>query len=176
MCDSNGSYIVAKGEIFVRSDDNTNRRDKNLKFKNNAPVRSRISKINNTFVDNTEDHDIIMPIYNLLEYSDNYSMTLGSLGNCYRDKVNNDANENNTAGNYGTHKIETTTRKYFECKTKIIGGTLANTNRLDAEVLVPLKYLSNFFRFLNLPLINCEMGAWFDIAKKFCNSEILRTL
>ena len=50
-----------------------------LTFKNNAPFRSCVSKINNTFISNAENLDIAMPRYNLLEYSDNYSMTSGSL-------------------------------------------------------------------------------------------------
>ena len=57
-----------------------------------APFSSCISKINNTFVDNAEGFDIVMPMYNLLEYSDDYSMTSGSLWSYYRDKVNNAAN------------------------------------------------------------------------------------
>ena len=61
------------------------KRDKNLSFKNNAPCRSYISKINDTFIENAEDLDIVMPMYNLLEYSDNYSMTSESLWNYYRD-------------------------------------------------------------------------------------------
>ena len=54
-------------------------------FKNNAPIRSCISKINSTLIDNAEGLDIIMPIYNLLEYSQSCSMTSGSLWNYYRD-------------------------------------------------------------------------------------------
>ena len=67
---------------------------KKLTFKNNAPFRSCISKINNTFIDSAEDLDIVMPMYNLLEYSDNYSMALRSLWNYYRDEINDDSNEN----------------------------------------------------------------------------------
>ena len=52
-----------------------------------------MSKINNIFVENAEDLDIVMPMYNLLEYSENYSMTSVSLLNCYRDEINYDANE-----------------------------------------------------------------------------------
>ena len=66
---------------------------KNLTFKNNSSFRSSISKINNTFTDNAEDLNIFIPMYNLLEYSDNYSVTSGSLWSYYGDKVNNDANE-----------------------------------------------------------------------------------
>ena len=53
-------------------------------FKNHASLRSCITKINNTFVDNSEDLDIVMPMYNLLEYGDHYSMTSGSLWNYYK--------------------------------------------------------------------------------------------
>ena len=58
-----------------------------------------MTKINNTFIDNTEDLDIVMPMYNLLQYSDNYTMTSGRLWNYYRDEVNADVNKNNDAGN-----------------------------------------------------------------------------
>ena len=111
-------------------------------FKNNVPFRSCILKINNTFIDN--DLDIGMLIYNLLEYTDNYSMTLGSFWNYYRDEVNDDANENNDAGNHEINNKKTTTSKSFEYKTKIIGSTPNNNSKTDAEVAVTLKYLSNF--------------------------------
>ena len=65
--------------------------------KNNALFKSCISKM--TFTDNAEYHDIIMLIYNPLEYMDNYSMKLGSLWNYYRDEVNHAANENNDHNN-----------------------------------------------------------------------------
>ena len=55
--------------------------------------------MNNTFIDDAEDLDIVMPMYNLLKYRDNYSMTSGILWNYYRDELNGDANENNAAGN-----------------------------------------------------------------------------
>ena len=72
-----------------------NRINKEPAFKNNAPFRSCISKINNIFIDNAEDLDIVLPMCNLLEYSDNFSMTSGSLWNYCRDVVNDDANEYN---------------------------------------------------------------------------------
>ena len=73
-----------------------NRRIKKLTFKNIAPFRSCRSKINNTFIDNAEDLDIVTTMYNLSEFNDNYSITSGSLWNYYRDEVNDDANEINT--------------------------------------------------------------------------------
>ena len=91
---------------------------KKLTFKNNAPFRSRTSKINNLFIDNAEDLDIVMPMYSLLEYSNHYSITLGSLWNYHRDEINDDANENNPARN----KIninKTIASSSFKYKTKL---------------------------------------------------------
>ena len=65
-------------------------------------------------VDNAEDLDIVMPMYNLLEYNDGYSMTLTSLWNYYKEEVNDDVNENNPASNHRINKNKTTTSKSFE--------------------------------------------------------------
>ena len=80
-------------------------------------------------------------------------MTSGSLWNSYRDEVKYSANEIDDNDNQ-INSNKTTTSKSFEYKTKIIGSTL---NILDKEVTVQLKYVSNFWRFLDLPLINCEI-------------------
>ena len=69
--------------------------------------------------------------------------------------MNDDENENDNANNR-INNSKTITSKYFEYKTKIIGSTPKNNNILDAEVVVPLKYLTNFWRFLDLLLVNCE--------------------
>ena len=69
------AYIAVEGRLSVARNENANRRNKNLTFKNNAPFRSCISKINNTLIDNAENRDIVMPMYNLLEHSESYSMT-----------------------------------------------------------------------------------------------------
>ena len=71
-------------------------------------------------------------------------MTLGSVWNCYRNQVKDDANEKEDAGNYRINNNKTTRSKYFDYKTKIIGNAPDNISRLDVEVVVPLKYLSNF--------------------------------
>ena len=68
-----------------------------------------------------------MPIHNLLEYSDNYSMKSGNLWNYYRDKVTNSANENNDANNFKINSNKTTTSKFYEYKAKLIGST-SNTD------------------------------------------------
>ena len=75
LCDYSGAYIVVKGRISVRATENTDTGRKDIAFKNNAPFRSCITKVNNTLMDNSEDLDIVMPMYNLLEYSQDYSMT-----------------------------------------------------------------------------------------------------
>ena len=114
--------------------------------------KNYIMHIKNTFIDNAEDVDTVILICNLIEYSDNYSMTSGSLWNYYRDEINNDENETDNANNR-INKNKTTRSKSFELKTAIIGRTPDNNNTLDTEVAVPLKYLRIFFRFFDLPLI-----------------------
>ena len=111
-------YIVAKGKISVEGTDNSSKRNKNLTFKNIAPFRSCISKINNTFADNAEDLYIVMLIYNLLEYSENYSMTSGSFWDFYRDGVIDNSIENNEAGDHRINNNKTTASKSFEYKKK----------------------------------------------------------
>ena len=73
LCDYSDVYIIVKRTTSITGTNNANRRNKKLTFKNSAPFRSCISKINNTFIENAEDFDVVMPMYNLLEYSDNYS-------------------------------------------------------------------------------------------------------
>ena len=84
-----------------------------------------------------------MLMYNLLEYGGSYSMTTGSLRNYYRDEINDDENENYDNGNK-INNNRTTTSKSFNYKTKMMGSTRHDAGRLNAEVVVPLKYLSNF--------------------------------
>ena len=67
-----------------------------------------------------------------------------SLWNYCRDKINDSFNENNRANNYEINNNKTTTSKFFEYKTKTIGSTSNDNNIIDAEVIVPLEYLSNF--------------------------------
>ena len=157
LCDYSDAYIVVKGTTIVEGINYTNKRNKKLIFKNNARFRSCISKINNTFIDNAEDLDIVMPMYSLLQYSGNYCKTSGSLWNCYKDKINESGNENNDANNYRKNNNKTTRSKSFEDKTKIIGRTPNDNNILHTEVVVSLKYLSNFWRSHDLPFINCEI-------------------
>ena len=83
-----------------------------------------------------------MPMYNLIEYSDSYSKTLGSLWQYYKD----DPNDNSVRS------------EAFKSKIKITRNTPAADNTKDVEIMLPLKYLSNFWRTLEMSLINCEVN------------------
>ena len=133
--------------MSVTCTNNANRRNEKLTFKSKTLFRLCLTKVFNTFVGNAKDLDIVMLIYNLLEYSDNYSITSGSLWNYYQVDDNVNKINNN----------KTRTTKSDKYKTKVKGSTPDKTNRLNAEVVVPLKYLSNFWRSLDLSLINCEI-------------------
>ena len=147
LCDFSGAYIVAKGIIAVTNPEDA-KRNKSVTFKNNAPFINCISKINGVQIDNAEDLDIVMPMYNLLECSRNYRKTTGSLWNHYRDEPSNPLSSNSES---------------FKYKTSIAGNTYDGDDNADrvgkneTEIVVPLKNLSNFWRTLNMPLIKCEI-------------------
>ena len=101
-----------------------------------------INELNNAQIDNAKDIDIVMSMYNLIEYSTAYARTSGSLWQYYRNEPND-----NLANS-----------ELFKSKMKIKGKTPAAGNEKDAEIMVPLKYLSNFWRTLEMPLINCEFN------------------
>ena len=137
LCDSSDPYIVVKGDITV-TDPNNNTYDKKLAFENNAPFTSCILKINSTLIDNAGYLDIVMPMYNLIEYSKNYSKTTGSLWNYYRDEPNSGAE-----GNINYYIKDS---KSFDYKTKITGRLEGNDTEKEVEIVVPLKHLSNFWK------------------------------
>ena len=140
--------ILVKGTITITGAGNydaakrLHERNKGVMFKNCAPFTKFISRINNKDIDNAQDIDIVMPMYNLIEYSDNYSKTTGSLWQCYKDDPNDNLTDSES----------------FKSKVKITGKTPNNGNTKDVEIIVPLKYLSNFWRTLEMPLINCEVN------------------
>ena len=109
LCNYSDAYTAMKGRISVTGANNAKKRKKKLTFKNNAPFRSFMTKINKAFIDNANDLDIVLPMYNLLDYSDNYSMTSGSLRNFYGDEVKENANENYDARNYRIKNNKTAT-------------------------------------------------------------------
>ena len=111
LFDYSDQYIVVKEEINAIDNNNDNRGNKKLTLKNNATFRSCRAKINNTFIDNAKHIDIVMPMYNLLGHSDNYSMTSGSMWNYQTDEVDDDAKESDAAGIYRINNNSTTTSK-----------------------------------------------------------------
>ena len=132
---------------------------KKLVFKNNVPFINCISKINGVKIDNAENLNVVMPMYNLLEYSKNYRKTTGRLWNYYRDEPCSIIGANNI-----THSILNS--KSFDYKASFMenGVTLDNLTKNDVKVVEPLKHLSNFWRHSDIPLINCEFElilTWF---------------
>ena len=101
LCDFSDAYIVVKGDITVTNPNNA-KRNKAVAFKNNAPFINCISKINGVKIGNAEDLDVVMPMYNLLEYSKNYRKTTGSLWNYYRDEPSNPLSSNSESFKYKT--------------------------------------------------------------------------
>ena len=88
LCDFSDAYIVVKGTITVTDPDDA-KRNKSVAFKNNAPFINCISKINGVQIDNAENVDVVMPMYNLLEHSKNYKQITGSLWNYYTNEPSN---------------------------------------------------------------------------------------
>ena len=148
LCDYSDAYILVTGDITAaRGDANTN-----AAFKNCAPFTKWVTHINDELVDNAENLDVVMPMYNLIEYSDNYSDTSGSLWQIKRDKQNMN-NENPV-------NVTTDGSSSFKYKSSLIGeSTTVGGNRVfkNVKIAVPLKYLSNFWRCLEMPLINCKI-------------------
>ena len=155
LCNYIDAYILLKGTIPVRntaaSDDNANNANKKVIFKNCALFINCINEINNTQVDNAKDIDIVMSMYNLIEYSDNCSKTSGSLWQYYKDipAVYNDGNIVEFNGGNATDP--------FNFKVKITGETGNNGTKL-VEIMVLFKHLNYFWRALEMLLINCEIS------------------
>ena len=160
LCDYSDAYIPVKGTITINNtaaaDADANNPNKKVIFKNCAPFTNCISDINNTQVDNAQDIDIVMPMYNLIEYSVNYSKTSESLWQHCKD-IPAVAN-NNTTVNFAENNLTDS----LTFKAKMVGQT-GDDGTKNVEIMVPLKYLSNFWRTLEMPLINCEINlilAW----------------
>ena len=181
LCDYSDAYILVKGTITVTApgvNNNANnirdKRNRPIILKNNAPFVSCITRINCELTEDADDLDIVMSMYNLLEYSKNYRKTIGWLYNYYRDELSYDAD------NYNFGNIKVVNSNTFKYKNKIIDNTydvdaripnpdgagqidnpIYNVNKngtQEVELAIPLKYLGNFWRALNIPLISCEVS------------------
>ena len=151
LCDYSDAYILVKDIITVAGNNLRDRQNRPLIIKDNAPFVSCITRINGELIEDADDLDIVMPMYNLLEYSKNYRKTIGSLYNYYRDELSDDA-DNNQFNN-----IKVVNSNTFKYKNKIIDNTNIQGTK-DIELAIPLKYLGNFWRALNMPLISCEVS------------------
>ena len=138
LCDYSDAYILVIVNIQNKPVNSA------VAFKNCAPFRTCDVTINDEHVEKAEDLDIVMPMYNLLEYSDNYQDSTGSLYQFKRDEPPDDNADvaNNTSS--------------LVYKSKLISGTDDN-NVNNVKLEVPLKYVSSFFRSLEMPLINCKI-------------------
>ena len=147
LCDHSDVYILVKGNITVNNTADAgvavNNTNKKVIFKNCPPFTNCISKINNTQIDNAEYIDIVMPIYNLIEYSDNYSKTSGSLWQYCKEILAVD-DEGDIVNFNGANATDS-----FSFTAKITGQTAADNNNgniagiVDVEIMVPVKYRSN---------------------------------
>ena len=181
LCDYSDAYILVKGTITVTAPGVNNgannirdKRNSPLILKNNAPFASCITRINGELIEDADDLDIVMSMYNLLDYSKNCSKTIGSLYNYYRDELSDDADDNNF------DNIKVVNSNTFKYKNEITGNTydvdaripnpdgagqidnpVYNVNKngtQEVELAIPLKYLGNFWKALNIPLISCEVS------------------
>ena len=146
LCDYVEAYILVDGTIRGTGGNNNTK----LALKNCAPFAKCNLEINDEHVDTAENLDITMPMYNLKEYSDNYQNSSATLYQYKRDEPSeNDAVADLTADNSSS----------FKYKVSLLGNPVAANNiaRINVKVVVPLKYLSNFFRSLEMPLINCKI-------------------
>ena len=146
LCDYAEAYILVDGTIRGAGGNNNTR----LALKNCAPFTKCNLEINDEHVDTAENLDITMPMYNLIEYSDNYQDSSATLYQYKRDEPP-EANAINDLTN--------DTSSSFKYKVELLGNPVLDGNiaKRSVKVVVPLKYLSNFFRSLEMPLINCKI-------------------
>ena len=152
LCDFSNAYIVVKGTITVVRPNNA-KRNKAVTFKNNAPFINCISKINGIKIGNAEVLDVVMSMYNLLEDSKNNKKTTVNLWNYYRDEPTNPLSSNSESFKYKT----SITENNYNVGATEEGYDANKVGKIKTEVVILLKHLSNFWRSLNIPLINCEV-------------------
>ena len=146
LCDYAEAYILFDGTIRAAAADANTR----LALKNCAPFTKCTLEINDEHVDTAENLDITMPMYNLIEYSDNYQNSSATLYQYKRDEPpEDDAVADLTADNLSSLKY----------KISLLGNPVVANNiaKINVKVVVSLKYLSNFCRSLEMPLINCKI-------------------
>ena len=157
LCDYAEAYILVDGTIRGTGGNNNTR----LALKNYAPFTKCNLEINDEHVDTAENLDITMPMYNLTEYSDNYQDSSATLYQYKRDEPP-EANAIND--------LTTDTSSFFRYKVDLLGNPVLDGKiaKRSVKVVVTLKYLSNFFRSLEMPLINCKIKLNLTWKKRVC--------
>ena len=128
------AYILLRGTITITgagddaAEERADERNKGVIYKNCAPFISSKIEIGNTEIDNAKVVDVVQPMSNLIEYTDNYSETSGNFWQYYKDEPNDSLAESGS----------------FKYKVKITRNSSKNGNAKDVKIIVPLKYLSNF--------------------------------
>ena len=146
LCDYAEAYILIDVTIRAAAA-NANTR---LALKNFAPFTKCNLEINDEHVDTAENLDMTMPMYNLIEYSDNYQDSSATLYQYKRDEPP----EDNAIADLTVNNSSS-----FKYKVSLLGNPVLDRNitKISVKVVVPLKYLSNFFRSLEMLLINCKI-------------------
>ena len=155
LCNYGHPFLLVKGRTTVNNKGTAaapTNSNKKVIFKNCTQFTDCIFEIKNTQVDNAKQIDIVMPMHNLIEYSNNYSKTSGCLWQNYKDIPAVD----DGCGIVGFNGANATYS--FNFKTKITGQTDNNGEINNVEIMVPLKYLGNFWRTLEILLNNCEVN------------------
>ena len=150
LCDYNDAQILVTVYLTVRAAPGTQ-----ITFKNCVPFTKCITKIDKTTIDDAENFDLVMPMYNLIEYNSSYSETTGSLWFYFKDE----------ATDFNTDIANTDNFKSFKCKTKFLENTVpqpaphaVNWILKNRAIAIPLKHLSNnFWRSSEMTLINCKV-------------------
>ena len=150
LCDCADAYILVDCTIRAQAANADNAAATRLALKNCAPFTKCNLEINDKHVDTAENLDIVMPMYNIIEYSDNYQ---DSSATVYQYKRDEPVDNNPIAD------LTQADSKSFDYKVKLLWNPVVDGNivKLSVKIVVPLKYLSNFFRSLEMPLINCKV-------------------
>ena len=168
LCGYSEAYILVTGNITVTktiAGDPVQRKQvlteaTQVVFKNCAPFKKCCTEIDGTLVDEVDFINITMCMYNLIEYGGNYSDTSGSLWGFKRDEIDNNAEVTND-----------NSAPSFKYKASLIGNTKTDGTKKGVKIAVPLKYLSNFWRLLEMSLINCKA----ELSLKWIENCVLTT-
>ena len=159
LCHYSDAFILVTGNITVNAPNNTD-----VAFKPYVPFSVCKKVINNVLLDKANHIYIAVPMYNLMEYSDNYSDRSGSLWQFKRDEV-------------PTNNVDLTidNSQSFKYKTALVGKTANQNNRnsfaKETKIVLPLKYLYNFCRLLEMLLINYKVHLelnWIEDCILYC--------